>query len=90
MQEQPLVGLTAVVAVFLRLLIMRLYNGSGGSILIVALFHSAFNMSAGQQITPELVVGVNPSVLNVLVWAMAAVVAVLISAITRGRFGYRA
>jgi membrane protease YdiL (CAAX protease family) len=85
-----LVGLTAVVAVFLRLLIMRLYNGSGGSILIVALFHSAFNMSSGQQITPELVVGVNPSVLNVLVWATAVVAAVLIAAITRGRFGYRA
>jgi hypothetical protein len=67
---------------------MRLYNGSGGSILIVALFHSAFNMSTGQQITPELVVGVNPSLLNLLVWATAAVVAVLIAAITRGRFGY--
>ena len=61
-----LVGLTAVFAVFLRLLIMRLYNGSGGSILIVALFHSAFNLSTGQQITPEVIVGVNPSVLNML------------------------
>jgi membrane protease YdiL (CAAX protease family) len=83
-----LVGLTAVVAVFLRLLIMWLYNGSGGSILIVALFHSAFNMSTGQQITPEVIVGVDPSLLNLLAWAAAAVVAVLIAIITSGRFGY--
>ncbi len=83
------IGLTAVFAVFLRLLIMWLYNGSGGSLLIVGLFHSAFNMSTGQQITPELIIGIDPSVLNLFVWATALVAVILIAAITRGRFAYK-
>ena len=73
----------------IALLIMWLYNGTGGSLLIVALFHSAFNMSTGQKITPELLVGANATVLNLFVWATAAVVAVLVAAFTRGRLGYK-
>ena len=84
-----IVGLSAVFAVFVRLLIMWLYNGTGGSLLIVALFHSALNMSTGQKITPELVPGGDPTVLNVLVLATVAVVAMLVAGVTRGRFAYK-
>jgi uncharacterized protein len=41
--------LAAVVAVFLRVLIMWVYNGSGRSLIVVGLFHSAFNMTIGKQ-----------------------------------------
>src|SRR5918997_3498187 len=48
-------GITAVFAMFIRVLIMWLYNGSGRSVLIVALFHSAFNATSGSEnITPIL------------------------------------
>ena len=83
-----LVGLTAVFAIAVRLLILWLYNGSGGSLLIAALFHSAFNMSTGQKLTPELVPGADPTVLNLFVWAAAAVVAVVVVAVTKGRLAY--
>lgn len=81
------VGVTAVFALFFRPLIMWLYNGTGGSLLIVGLFHSAFNMMSGQQITPAFVPSVEPSVLNLLVVGVTAVVAILITVVTRGRLG---
>jgi membrane protease YdiL (CAAX protease family) len=77
-----------VIAVaFFRVVITWLYNGTGRSVLIVALFHSAFNMSTGQKITPELLVGANATVLNLFVWAVAAVIALLLIIVTRGRLG---
>ena len=82
-----IVGLAAVLGVFVRLLIMWLYNGTGGSILIAALFHSAFNMSTGQKITPELIPGLGATALNLLPWAVAAVVAVVVAVSTKGRLG---
>jgi uncharacterized protein len=81
------VGVIAVFAMFFRVLIMWLYNGAGGSVLIVALFHSAFNMTNGQKITPELLL--LPETLASLIPAAAvAVLAVLVVVLTRGRLSY--
>ena len=78
------VGILAVFAVFIRVLIMWLYNGSGRSVLVVGLFHSAFNMTNGQKITPELLH--LPGGLASLIPAVAVmVIAVLLVVFTRGR-----
>ena len=81
------VGILAVFAVFVRVLIMWLYNGSGRSVLIVALFHSAFNMTNGQKITPDLL-GL-PEGLAALIPAVAVMaIAALLATFTRGRLAY--
>ncbi len=81
------VGVIAVFAMFFRVLIMWLYNGTGRSVLLVALFHSAFNMTNGQKITPELLL--LPETLASLIPAAAVMVlAVLIAVFTRGRLVY--
>ncbi len=80
-----LVGLTAVLAVFQRLLALWLYNGSGRSAVIAALFHSAVNMSTGQQITPQFLPGFDPTWRNLFVWAVLAVAATVVALCTRGR-----
>ena len=79
------VGVLAVFAVFFRVLIMWLYNVTGRSVLVVGLFHSAFNMVSGQQVMPELVPGLNT---NLLVAAVVAVLAVVLAVSTRGRLGH--
>jgi hypothetical protein len=79
------VGVLAVFAVFFRVLIMWLYNVTGRSVLLVGLFHSAFNMVSGQQVMPELVPGLNS---NLLVAAIVAVLAVVLAVSTRGRLGH--
>jgi membrane protease YdiL (CAAX protease family) len=81
------VGILAVFAVFVRVLIMWLYNGSGRSVLIAGLFHSAFNMTNGQKITPDLL-GL-PEGLASLIPAVAVIVlAVMLVVFTRGRLAY--
>ena len=81
------VGILAVFAVFIRVLIMWLYNGSGQSVLVVGLFHSAFNMTNGQKITPELLH--LPASLASLIPAVAVmVIAVLLAVFTKGRLAY--
>ena len=81
------VGVMAVFATFLRALILWLYNGSGRSVLIVALFHSAFNMTNGQKLTPDLLR--LPETLAALIpWVAVAVLAVLLVVFTRGRLAY--
>jgi len=79
------VGVLMVFAVFVRVLIMWLYNGSGRSILIVGLFHAALNVVTGQKVMPELVPGLNS---NLLAAAVVAVLGVLVVVSTRGRMGY--
>ncbi len=92
--EQPplfafvFVAIQAVVGIFLRVVIMWLYNGAGRSVLIVALFHSAFNSatgSGGMRYTGELIsdpaAGWIPLVVLVLI-------AVFVAVLTRGRLGY--
>jgi hypothetical protein len=75
------------VAAFFRIVIMWLYNGSGRSVLIVALFHSAFNSATSlgeQKFTGELISG------SALLYAVVTLVALamLIALFTRGRLGY--
>ena len=79
------VVVVSVFAIFLRVLVIWLYNVTGRSIFIVGLFHAAFNMVAGQKIMPQLVPGLNS---NLLVVAVVMVLAVLLVVFTRGRLGY--
>ena len=79
-----IVGALVVVAVFFRVVIMWLYNGSGRSVLVVALFHSAYNSAWGtgdKKFANELLSG---SALPYAVVAVA-VVAVVLAIMTRGR-----
>jgi membrane protease YdiL (CAAX protease family) len=79
-----------IVVVFFRVVITWLYNGSGRSVLIVALFHSAFN-SAGTGseyatgFIKELISG--PAALLIPI-AVVAVVAVVVTVLTRGRLAH--
>ena len=83
------VGIMAIFAIFLRVFIMWLYNGAGRSVLLVALFHSTFNMTNGQKITPELLL--LPETLVSLIPAVAVmVIAALLALFTRGLLGYKA
>ena len=78
--------ITAVFAIFLRVVIMWLYNGSGRSVLIVALFHSAFNaISGSENITPILIPGSAASLIPI---AAVALIAVVLVVFTRGRLAY--
>jgi uncharacterized protein len=79
------VGILAVFAIFFRVLVTWLYNGSGGSVIMAGLFHSAFTMVSGQKIMPQLVPGLNS---NLLAAAVVAVLAVLLAVFTRDRLGY--
>ena len=81
------VGIVAVFAMFFRVLIMWLYNGTGRSVHIVALFHSAYNMTNGQKITPDLLH--LPEGMAALAPAVAVMVlAVVVAVFTRGRLSY--
>ncbi len=79
-----------IVGIFFRVVIMWLYNGSGRSVLIVALFHSAFN-SAGTgtdyatRFIEQIISG--PTALLIPI-AVVAVLAVVITVLTRGRLAY--
>jgi hypothetical protein len=80
-------GALVVVAVFFRIVVMWLYNGSGRSVLIVALFHSSYNSATSlgeQQFTGGIISG------PALLYAMGALVvlAAAVTAFTRGRLGY--
>jgi membrane protease YdiL (CAAX protease family) len=81
------VGVLAVFAMFIRVLIMWLYNGSGLSVLIVGLFHSAFNMTNGQKITPELLL-LSEGLASVIPSVVVMVLAVVLVVFTRGRLGH--
>ncbi len=77
----------AIVIVLFRVAIMWLYNSTGRSVLIVALFHSAFNMTNGQKITPDLLH--LPEGMAALAPAVAVMVlAVVVALFTRGRLSY--
>lgn len=81
-------GLVVTLAGFFRIVIMWLYNGAGRSVLIVALFHSAFNSatSAGNaRFTQELISG--PAALLIPV-ASLVVIAVVLVVFTKGRLSY--
>jgi len=80
-------GALVIAMAFFQILVMWLYNGSGRSVLIVALFHSSYNSATSlgeQRITGELISG------PTLLYAVGALVvlAVVIAAFTRGRLAY--
>src|SRR5918997_2793555 len=81
-------GALVIMMTFFRIVVMWLYNNSGRSVLVVALFHSAFNSATSlgeQRFTGELIPG--PALLyaaGVLVAAAVLVVAVF----TGGRLAY--
>ena len=80
----------AAFAIFLRIVIMWLYNPPGRSVLIVALFPSPFYSVTGSDYATrfirELIAG--PAALLICL-AVLSVVAVLITLLTRGRLAYR-
>jgi uncharacterized protein len=80
----------AVVVVFFRVVITWLYNGSGRSVLIVALFHSAFNSAGtGSDYATRYIEEIIPAPAALLIpIAVVVVAAVLITAFTRGRLAY--
>lgn len=80
-------GVVTVFALFFRVAVMWLYNGSGGSLLLVGLFHSAFNVVNSRAITPSFVA--EPTAAALLPLAAVAVAAVALALVTRGRLGYR-
>ena len=83
-----IVGALVIVAVFFRVVVMWLYNGSGRSVLVVALFHSAYNSAWGtgdQKFTGELIPGPAATLIPI---GVVVVVAVVIAAYTKGRLSY--
>ena len=84
-----IVGALLIVAVFFRIVVMWLYNGSGRSVLVVALFHSAYNSAWGtgdHKFTGELISG--PAALLIPI-AMVVGVAIVVTAFTSGRLLYQ-
>jgi membrane protease YdiL (CAAX protease family) len=80
----------AIVVVFFRVVIMWLYNGTGRSVLIVALFHSAFNSAGtGSDYATRYIEEIIPGPAALLIpMAVVVVAAVLVTVFTRGRLAY--
>ena len=81
-------GLVTILAIFFRIIIGWLYNGTGRSVLVVALFHSAYNSatsSGDARFTEELISG--PAALLIPL-GLTVVIAVVIAAFTKGRLSY--
>jgi cell division protein FtsX len=67
---------------------MWLYNSSGRSVLVVALFHSAYNSATSlgeQRFTGELIPG---STQSLIVFGVLVAVAVILKVFTGGRLAY--
>jgi uncharacterized protein len=81
-------GALVIMMTFFRIVVMWLYNGSGRSVLVVALFHSAYNSASSlgeQQFTGELIPG---SAQLLIAIGVLVVVAVILAVITGGRLAY--
>jgi membrane protease YdiL (CAAX protease family) len=66
-----------------RVLITWLWNSTRGSVIVVALFHAAFNMTTGQKFLPEFVPGT-----MLWVYGVYTVLALIVIALTKGRLAY--
>lgn len=89
---EPFAKLAAqiVMSIFFRVVIMWLYNGAGRSVIVVALFHSAFNSATGSgamEYTSQLISGPLSQLIPVAILALVAIVVVVV---TKGRLGYDA
>ena len=81
-------GALVVMMTFFRIVVTWLYNGSGRSVLIVALFHSAFNSATSlgdQRFTGELISG---AAQLIIAFGLLVTVAVVLAALSRGRLSY--
>jgi CAAX protease family protein len=67
-----------------RLLATWLWNGTRGSVIIVALFHAAFNVTTGQKFLPAFVPGA-----TLWVYGVYTVLALIVVALTRGKLAYK-
>jgi membrane protease YdiL (CAAX protease family) len=67
-----------------RLLITWLWNSTRGSVIIVALFHAAFNVTTGQKFLPAFVPGA-----TLWVYGVYTVLALIVIAVTKGRLAYK-
>ena len=72
-----------VIAPPVRVLVTWFWNSTGGSVIIIALLHAAWNTTSGTKFTPEFVPG-DP----VWVYGVYAVLAVVVIALTRGTLAY--
>jgi membrane protease YdiL (CAAX protease family) len=83
------VAVQAVASIFLRVVIMWLYNSTGRSVLIVALFHCSFNSVSGSEYTMKFFRELISTPVSILIsLAIVAVVAVVVSVFTRGCLAY--
>ena len=83
------IAVQAIASIFFRVAIMWFYNGTGRSVLIVALFHSSFNSVTGSEYATRFIKEIIPGSAAVPIGlAVVAVVAVLITVFTRGRLAY--
>jgi membrane protease YdiL (CAAX protease family) len=81
-------GALVLMMTFFRIVVMWLYNGSGRSVLVVALFHSAYNAATSlgeQRFTGELIPG---SAQLLVAFGVLTVDAVVLAVLTRGRLAY--
>jgi membrane protease YdiL (CAAX protease family) len=67
----------------MRILLTWVYNSTGGSLPIVALFHASINATGGAAILATFFAGVD----GILVYAALAVLALIVIVATRGRLG---
>jgi hypothetical protein len=81
-------GALVMMMAFFRIVVMWLYNGSGRSVLVVALFHSAYNSATSlgeQRFTGELIPG---SAQLLIAFGALVAVAVILVVLTGGRLAY--
>ena len=88
-QALVLLAVQAIVVIFFRVVIMWVYNSAGRSVLIVALFHSAFNSATGSEYSTRFIREIisGPAALPIAL-SVVAVFAVLVTVLTRGRLAY--